>query len=902
MNDSYSNNPLNHDKRHYLSKAIASAIFCSSVLYSNVLIAQENTIAPPEPEKLNLEIEEIVVTSRLKDSASQIIIERIEQPYSAEVLGVDQIIRAGDSNVASALQRVTGLTLVDGKYIYVRGLGERYSSTTLNGAFIPSPELTRNVIPLDLFPSSILDSVKIYKSYSADQPASFGGGNINIRTRGVPDGPLLNISIGTGWDSNSSDDGLKTLGDGGGLPGPIANAINVYQGDLSRNSIVQAINTDGGIASSAERAQADLIHRELLTSLNRQIDIKEESLSPDISGSIGLGNSWYITDDLEFGVLANYENKTQTRNKDYVEREYSNPLTNYTETRRTVEEENITAALNLGLNYQEKHFLTTNSYKLENNEDQSRISTGFDSNFEATDGRQKIGYETRLEERELTVNQIIGEHIFEHKDFGFFWVPKPFESFNVRWIYSDANASTTVPNGTDVEGVNSIDPISQRVLSTSLLGTTSMAQFSFLELEDDVLSYGMDFEAPFSTENFFGTVSGGWLDSEKTREYYGYTANINASGISSTVLAGTPAQVLTNANLNNLNNNFGLTMGADFGTESYIAAQNIEGVYGAFDATWKDTWRISAGVRWEQFQQAVLPVDLLDFTGVTVQQLIDDLQDPNQRLAIQEDDYFPSIAMTFMGTDFLGAETFQLRASLGQTVIRPDLREVSDVQYIDPELNIRVSGNPNLVSAELDHLDLRAELFFSEGSNLTASIFYKDITNPIETIEGLAGDRKKLEFVNSESGEIYGIEIEGLKEIGYGLFLSGNMTMSDSETTFTGINSQTNNTRRLTGHSKYVINAQLGYDSDNGVHSVSTLYNYFSERLFFGGINPAPDAFEQPIHSLDVVYSYYPIEHFSLKLKLKNLLGEDLKVEQGSTTIIEQERGTSIGLDLKYSF
>lgn len=902
MNDFNSAVQKKYFKRSALSTAIAAA---STLLCLQAAVAQdatETTIAPPQPERTQIEIEEIVITSRLKDSASQILLERIEQPYSAEVLGVDQIVRAGDSNVAAALKRVTGLTLIDDKYVYVRGLGERYSSTTLNGAIIPSPELTRNVIPLDLFPASILESIKVFKSYSADQPSSFGGGNINIRTRGVPDGPLFTVSLGTGWDSNSSDDGLKTLGDGGDLPGPIANAINTYQGDLSRTSILQTINTDGGPASAVERAEADAIHRQLMTSLNRDIDVKEDSLSPDFSGSIGAGNSWYINDDIVIGVLANYENKTQTRNKDYTEREYSNPTTNYSQTRRTVEENNETIALNLGLNYLDKHFLRTNSYKLNNDEDQSRISTGFDSNFEAADGRQKVGYETALEKRELTVNQLIGEHSFEDNDFRFFWLPKPFDSFEVRWIYSDATASTSIPNATDVEGVNTIDPITQRVLSTALLGTTSMAQFSFLELEDDVLSYGMDFELPFTTDNFFGSLSAGWLDSEKTREYYGYTANINASGISSAVLAGTPGQVLTNDALTDTNNNFGLTMGADFGTESYIAAQNIEGVYGAFDATWKDTWRLSAGVRWEQFQQAVLPVDLLDFTGVTVQQLINELQNPNQRLAIQEDDYYPSIAMTYMGTDFLGAETFQFRASYGKTVIRPDLREVSDVQYIDPELNIRVSGNPNLVSAELDHIDFRAELFFPDGSNLTASVFYKDIANPIETIEGLAGDRKKLEFVNSESGEIYGIEIEGLKEIGYGLFVSGNMTISDSETTFTGINSQTNNTRRLTGHSQYVLNAQLGFDSENGVHSVSTLYNYFSERLFFGGISPAPDAFEQPMHSLDIVYSYYPIDNFSMKLKLKNLLGEDLEVKQGSVTIIEQEKGTSIGLDVKYSF
>jgi hypothetical protein len=113
-------------------------------------------VAPPQ-------IDEIVVMGRLRDAARSIVMERVEQPFAAEIVGIEQISRAGDSDVAMALRRVTGLTLVDGKYIYVRGLGERYSSATLNGAEIPSPELSRNVIPLDYIPASILESVKFTK-------------------------------------------------------------------------------------------------------------------------------------------------------------------------------------------------------------------------------------------------------------------------------------------------------------------------------------------------------------------------------------------------------------------------------------------------------------------------------------------------------------------------------------------------------------------------------------------------------------------------------------------------------------------------------------------------------------------------------------------------------------------
>ena len=120
-------------------------------------------------------IEEVVATgTRLKGTATAVLEERKNQAFVADILGAEQISRTGDSDAASALRRVTGLTLVDGKFIYVRGLGERYSSTLLNGANVPSPDPTRNVIPLDLFPSDIIESLSVQKSYSPSMPASFG--------------------------------------------------------------------------------------------------------------------------------------------------------------------------------------------------------------------------------------------------------------------------------------------------------------------------------------------------------------------------------------------------------------------------------------------------------------------------------------------------------------------------------------------------------------------------------------------------------------------------------------------------------------------------------------------------------------------------------------------------------
>ena len=124
------------------------------------------------------------------------------------------ISRAGDSDIAAALRRVPGITLVDGKFVYVRGLGERYSSVLVNGAAVPSPDLTRSVVPLDILPTSMVESITIQNSPSPEATAAFGGGMINIRTKNVPDGPVATFDFGYGFNSSSDDDGISSRAGG----------------------------------------------------------------------------------------------------------------------------------------------------------------------------------------------------------------------------------------------------------------------------------------------------------------------------------------------------------------------------------------------------------------------------------------------------------------------------------------------------------------------------------------------------------------------------------------------------------------------------------------------------------------------------------------------------------------
>ena len=287
--------------------------------------------------------------------------------------------------------------------------------------------------------------------------------------------------------------------------------------------------------------------------------------------------------------------------------------------------------------------------------------------------------------------------------------------------------------------------------------------------------------------------------------------------------------------------------------------------------------------------------------------------DQIEAAAVAEDEYYPALALTYMKPDFW-AEQFQLRLGWSETTARPDLREVSDATYIDPLTEARVRGNPNLINSDLTNIDLRAEWFFAGGDNFTVSAFYKDIADPIETIEAAGtDDNVSLTFINAESAELYGLEFEWLKGLGFldgeertwadAFFFAGNLTLSDSEIVIgeAALN-LTNNKRPMTQQSDYIANVQFGFDSPGGAHTATLVYNVLGERVFFGGRNGAPDAIEQPFSSLDLIYDFYPTKSLSLKLRLQNLLDEQIEIEQGGVTVLEQTLGMTVKFDATLRF
>ncbi len=907
--------------------ALASAISLVLMSWQLPALAQQGDaqqIAPPrqpaavEDVETGEPIEEVVVLGRFISSSQQLANERIESAYSSDILGAETISRLGDSTVGAALRRVPGISLVSDKYVYIRGLGERYSSTSLNGAQIPSPDLTRNVIPLDVFPTSIVESLRVQKAWSADLPANFGGGSVDIRTRGIPDSFVLNFELGSGYNSLMSDDGRSYAGGGDdrlgsddgtrALPGEVLSAIGEYQGSLGVQPILSFLR---GQDPSAKLSDAQAINRGLALQLNRNIDLEQKDLSPDISARASVGNNWLLGNDWEAGFLIGGSYQTGWRNTTANARNFNFPEERTDTDEETTQSVNLAGTGSFELRYTEDHQVETTTLWLRNTDDEAAVRDFFNENRQKSDGLGWRNYRVKFEERNMFVNQISGTHYLGDATrerlpgmlSGLIAV-LPVET-QLSWFYSTADAKTDIPNEVSVTSQTSTDPVTGAVLGEAVARDATAADFRFTELDDEVINHGFAATLPLDFNRNSFEVSGGYSHTSKARTYRQTQFSIGALSVSNpAVLQGPLDEVFADGNILDPANNFVFDRrGAN--NESYIAATMTDAVFGKLEWTWDDRWRIATGARWEDYRQVAVDWNPYGFSEADPQITTD--PDILEEGAYANDDIYPSASVTYM-TDWW-AETFQLRFGWSETAVLPDLREITRSSYVDPITDDLTFGNPSVEPAEVTNFDIRAEWFFGNGDNFTVTAFRKEIDKPIEFFESPASDTTiAREILNGESAEVQGVEIEALKELGFlggifdTLFLQGNVTVQDSELVAgPRPDAPTNQVRQLSGASDYVANLMLGFDSPDTRHSASLIYNVFGERLYVAGRNGAPDGFEQPFHSLDFTYSWYPTDTITVKLKAQNLLDETVTIERQDVVVFEEDPGVNYSLNFSWA-
>lgn len=878
-----------------------SVKFGLSAISSAVLLSLAGTTFANEVTEVQDEavLEEVVVSaSRLKGTATAVLEERKQQAFVAEIMGSEQISRSGDSDAAAALRRVTGLTLVDGKFIYVRGLGERYSSTQLNSSAVPSPDPTRSVIPLDLFPADIIESLSVQKSFSPSMPASFGGGNVDIRIKTIPSDFVFNMSGSLGTNTNNSDDGIEYKGGRDDWQG-------LDDGTRQLPASIKAVYDSGQSLDDLSPEDS----RQLVTELNRNYDPKSTSIDPDHSVNFTLGNSTE-SGDWRYGFLSSisYDNSY------FVGKEYQGEkfllgensaamVQGYDDVNTTEHSVKWSGMLNFGIEWQKNHRIDMSTMILHDTVDTIRDKSGISENVNESDNRRIRSYDIKYEERELIVNQLKGMHTFEQLNYAGF-----------DWKYSLGRSNRYAPGNMSSRFIvtdHNEDDIYDVANEGALSNSTTAARYTFQQLDDEVENYGFNFTLPLSFNALEVEIKTGADYISKERSASNRRFDINTRAFNDVDLTGSELnEVLSDDVIQNATLTRSILNDTTIDGDDYLSAQKVDAYYLEADLFFDNKFRVSGGVRWEDFRQISVPLD--PYTGQIVL-ASDATNEDYKELAFQSDDFYPALALTYLFDD----ET-QYRFSFGQTTVRPDLREITKSNYIDPLTEYPVGGTPGLRATSINNYDFRYENYFDSGENFSVGLFYKDMTDPIETVQSSGQDGPPLvRIANAETGYVAGVEFEFLKDfsflegIGQDIFMSGNLTLSDSEMELdrqnivdqAGVSAAVTNTkRRLTGHSKYVVNMQLGYDAPNGNHAATLIYNVFGERIIIPGIEGQQDAMEQPFHSLDLNYSYFPDFNSSIKLKLKNLLNEEQEILADNALVRSKEKGTEFSVQYTYQF
>ena len=440
------------------------------------------------------------------------------------------------------------------------------------------------------------------------------------------------------------------------------------------------------------------------------------------------------------------------------------------------------ATLNLGARFTEDHEIATKTMYIRNTDDEASISDFFNENdsFEfigatdnSTSGFQR--HRTTFEERDLIVNQARGEHVLgvdtrERLSILPGLVP---EEATVTWRYSEARANTSIPNDTRLPDTDVDRELN--LLTSRVRNQNTAARFRFTTLEDEVIDYAWQIDWPIYVGDGEIVLSGGSEHMQKVRLYNQIEFGLGPNTVGDlATLQGTPSEVFSEANITDAANDFVMDF-AGGGDDSYIAVIVTEAAFGKFDWTINDSWRLSAGARWEDYRQLALEWNPISYSLANPQISTD--PDVLDRSSFQLDDIYPSVSLTYV-TQFW-AEVFQLRFGWSETVVYPDLREINNTSYIDARTGTLTQGNPDVVPSTITNLDVRAEWFFNGGDNLTLTFFAKDIADPIEFFQvGASDTNRSREIINAESGEITGLEIEGLKKLGGILGTSATLSLS----------------------------------------------------------------------------------------------------------------------------
>lgn len=760
---------------------------------------------------------------------------------------VEQISRSPDSDAAQAAQRVSGVTVQKGGSLLVRGLGERYTTTQLNGTRVPSPEPEKRTVPLDLFPSSLIEAISTAKTFTPDQQGDFSGAQVEIKTREFPAIRQYSAAMTVGYSAGATgQDVLSAFSAGGERVASVGGKRDLPQMIRSLGNF-QGINLNQGDENL------------LISQFRNAWTPSLSAATPNSSTSFSIGGNDPILGQ-RIGYLLSGTFSQSTDRRSGLVRALAN---RGNEPGSTVEQDRFegemgsTGVIWGGLaNFStliagHSRLMFNNTYSRTADNDARREYGYFENEgFNARIDRQQYV------ERSVRSTQVAAEHQFGEKH-------------RLDWAITTSGVARNEPDRTEFVYVVEPGPGGADVLRWHNSSNAGAVR-TFSSLAEDNAEGRLNYQLNFSVAGRQHFIKLGGLHRETERDADTRAYAITSTNATSAVRELPPEQLFDGRFTGPGDSLFHIIPLAQGG--SYIAKDRLSAGYLMAEVALTERVRLITGARYETDQ---LAVDATSTLGQPV------------RTTNDWRDLLPSAALNVSLNEYQN-----LRLSASRTLARPEYRELVPIKSRDVLNGDDLEGNPALQRTRIDNLDLRWEWYPASGEVLSVGLFAKRFDQPIERVYRAAGASSRfIAFVNAESARNYGVEVEARKGLAFlgaafePLSVFSNLTLMRSEIVL-GANQSaaTNSKRRMVGQAPYVVNLGLAYTSASGATSATVLFNRVGDRIDAAGDLPLPDVVQQPRNVLDFSLRFPVAGALSGRFDARNLLDEPFQSIQGTVT------------------
>lgn len=866
--DIFGNFQFNADPGTYV--LVSSFIGYTKTTQEITVVAGEETVVDFKLATDAQELEAVEIVAKANtESAGALMVERQNADVMIQAIGAEEMSVKGISDAEDAVANVTGVTKVENRGLFVRGLGDRYNNATVNGLVVPSTDPNKKVIDLGLFSTDVVRNIDINKTFNPGLYGDFAGATVNIVTKDYPDEGFFTIGLAGAYNSIATGNGFKTFNDG----------------DMEMF----------GFSGNGRALPAEMNDREVPTSYDNSFSPTYKTAGPNMSFSAAGGNLYEFGDESAFGFVASASFDNEYEIREGVKRTFraeGTSINNY-DSKEYIYSTNTTAMGNMFYKINNKNQISFNNIFI--NESANSVLDLQGKHEELGRGEPIFRERNTYTQNTVNIHQLLGDHKFGEND-----------RLALSWGAGYSKSHSQEPDRRQLT-YRDLEYENGEFTGKLFANAPDDSHRFWSDMNENTWSarigatYGLG-EYNEYNDTYRSNLSVGYNGSFKDRTFEWWMSTLSIQGVPPRIDIDNPQPDL-NQNFEDGNLIYKPIVRYD---TKFNAVMNVNAFYADYGyEIVPEKLKVNVGARLEQGYQEVTYKD----EGTT---------DPNaeDNVNIKETtNLLPSLSFKYTVN-----EKSNIRIAASQTLIRPMMSELIPFRFTFAN-GQKIVGNPDLENSDVLNFDLKYEIFPNAGELFSVGVFAKQINNTIELVTK-ASAITEFTYVNAGTSNVAGVEIEINKRLS-NIFSSGgswmersnigfNTTLLTSQTDLSGSAGQfTNEQRAMYGASPYMVNANVSHEanifSDNVTSIFTVTYNTFGDRIVAAGSQGAGDIYERSYGTLNFIWKNKIGEKISLDLSVKNILNPDITLEQeftnGTQDVVETyKKGVDAKLGFKYSF